>query len=314
MAKYKTEVEAPPVPHMFFEVGDVVETPSGKVFRHYGQGKWAQENYVSFETSPGGGIELTVAGEAYDPLAISPYYHFHGFAGGQVVGDGFLYDQASVNHGSLGANLENATAWALPGFLSLAAPTPVAPRTDVALPPISFDYSAGEKLLVWWLAKASAPAATMSFCGDGNSTARPGLRIRANAAGSFDIALHSISFSARYSLSSSAVAFDGTLHSAGVLIDGESKKYGMWVDESATHPAGQAGYSTLASGGEADTRTASQFYIGSAGTTEGIAASVRAFVVIRLPPGKACPSIALVTDIFKRFRASPGCVLSQGAL
>lgn len=54
MAKYKTEVEAPPVPHMFFEVGDVVETPSGKVFRHYGQGKWAQENYVSFETSPGG--------------------------------------------------------------------------------------------------------------------------------------------------------------------------------------------------------------------------------------------------------------------
>ena len=56
MAKYKTEVEAPPVPHMFFEVGDVVETPSGKVFRHYGQGKWDQENYVSFETSPGGGI------------------------------------------------------------------------------------------------------------------------------------------------------------------------------------------------------------------------------------------------------------------
>lgn len=55
MAKYKTEVEAPPVPHMFFEVGDVVETPSGKVFRHYGQGKWDQENYVSFETSPGGG-------------------------------------------------------------------------------------------------------------------------------------------------------------------------------------------------------------------------------------------------------------------
>lgn len=59
MAKYKTEVEAPPVPHMFFEVGDVVETPSGKVFRHYGQGNWAQENYVSFETSPGGGIGIT---------------------------------------------------------------------------------------------------------------------------------------------------------------------------------------------------------------------------------------------------------------
>lgn len=62
MAKYKTEVEAPPVPHMFFEVGDVVETPSGKVFRHYGQGKWAQENYVSFETSPGGGIASITAG------------------------------------------------------------------------------------------------------------------------------------------------------------------------------------------------------------------------------------------------------------
>lgn len=67
MAKYKTEVEAPPVPHMFFEVGDVVETPSGKVFRHYGQGRWAQENYVSFETSPGGVVRLA-AGE-HDPLA-----------------------------------------------------------------------------------------------------------------------------------------------------------------------------------------------------------------------------------------------------
>ena len=60
MAKYKTEVEAPPAPYMFFEVGDVVETPSGKVFRHYGQGKWAQENYVSFETPPGRVVGIPV--------------------------------------------------------------------------------------------------------------------------------------------------------------------------------------------------------------------------------------------------------------
>ena len=74
MAKYKTEVEAPPVPHMFFEVGDVVETPSGKVFRHYGQGKWAQENYVSFETSPGGGVGIakivSLTQAQYDALVV----------------------------------------------------------------------------------------------------------------------------------------------------------------------------------------------------------------------------------------------------
>lgn len=68
MAKYKTEVEAPPVPHMFFEVGDVVETPSGKVFRHYGQGKWDQENYVSFETSPGGKVGFLVGDTAVAPV------------------------------------------------------------------------------------------------------------------------------------------------------------------------------------------------------------------------------------------------------
>ena len=70
MAKYKTEVEAPPVPHMFFEVGDVVETPSGKVFRHYGQGKWAQENYVSFETSPGGVVEFVAGSERMIHVAV----------------------------------------------------------------------------------------------------------------------------------------------------------------------------------------------------------------------------------------------------
>ena len=85
MAKYKTEVEAPPVPHMFFEVGDVVETPSGKVFRHYGQGKWDQENYVSFETSPGGGVgilgpRMTAAlSKAGDDAA--PRQHLMSFAG-----------------------------------------------------------------------------------------------------------------------------------------------------------------------------------------------------------------------------------------
>lgn len=71
MAKYKTEVEAPPVPCMFFEVGDVVETPSGKVFRHYGRGKWAQENYVSFETSPGGGNRLLAGNLPADMAQLS---------------------------------------------------------------------------------------------------------------------------------------------------------------------------------------------------------------------------------------------------
>lgn len=98
MAKYKTEVEAPPVPHMFFEVGDVVETPSGKVFRHYGQGKWAQENYVSFETSPGGGIPMLSA----VPLARRPMFPknletpLSAYAKQQTLGT--VIDTPSVEH------------------------------------------------------------------------------------------------------------------------------------------------------------------------------------------------------------------------
>lgn len=319
MAKYKTEVEAPPVPHMFFEVGDVVETPSGKVFRHYGQGKWDQENYVSFETSPGGGVELTVAGEAYDPLAISPYYHCHFFAGGQFAGDPKLYDLAGANHGVFGAHLGVAAAWANAGYVSTLDPATGTLDSVIRMPAINFDYLGGEKLIIWWHGACTPEGASVAMLGDGAAAQTiPGWRVRVDPSGKFNIGTHSaVAATSAYSVNSDGIVFDGTPHSFGFVLDGQNRRHGMWSDE-IYQSAFSGEYAVFSGSLEVDTRTSATVNIGSAnpapGTTSGIAVWTRALVILRLPPSVTLPSVQTMTDLFTQLRANPGRLIRAGAI
>src|SRR5687768_15394823 len=88
-------------------------------------------------------------------LKVHPYYHFHGFAGNQVMGDGKFLDLSGINHGVRGANLSDSQMFAVAGFVSTVDPTSVAPDSVIRVPSVNFDYSGGEKLIVWWFGKAT---------------------------------------------------------------------------------------------------------------------------------------------------------------
>lgn len=277
------------------------------------------KEFVMSQTGPGGGIELTVAGEAYDPLAISPYYHFHGFAGGQFAGDPKFFDLAGANHGNFGAHLSVSAAWANAGYVSTVDPATGALDSVIRMPALNFDYLAGEKLIVWWHGACTPEGASAAMVGDGAAAQTvPGWRVRVDPSGKFSLGTHSaVAATNAYSVNSDGIVFDGTPHSFGFVLDGQNRRHGMWSDEIYQSAfAGQ--YAAFSGFLEVDTRTSATVNIGSAnpapGTTGGIAVRTRALVILRLPPSVALPSVQTMTDLFTQLRANPGRLIRAEAI
>jgi len=104
----------------------------------------------------------------------SDAYYFHGFAGDQINGDPKFYDKSGAqNHGSFGANLSNLNAWSNDFYVSTVNPTGGSTDSVIRLPALNFDYSAGEKLIVWWLGIITPEGADASWMGDGFGTSYP---------------------------------------------------------------------------------------------------------------------------------------------
>jgi hypothetical protein len=301
------------------EVGDIVQTPDApiKSWRYLGGGKWEPNDVVRFtETSPGGVVRLSVGGETYDPLAISPYYHFHGFAGGQFAGDPKFFDLAGANHGIFGAHLSVSAAWANAGYVSTVDPATGALDSAIRMPALNFDYAAGEKLVVWWHGACTPEAAQVALIGDGVQNTIPGWRVRVDTTGKFNVGAHSPTRN-DYTINSDGTVFDGTPHSFAFVLDGQNRRVGMWSDE--VYQSSFAGqYTTFTNSTEVDTRTAATVNIGTAnpapGTTGGIAVRTRALVILRLPPSVALPSVQTMTDLFTQLRANPGRLIRAGAI
>ena len=236
-------------------------------------------------------------------------YFFHGFAGAQIAGDAKFYDISGAgNDGSFGANLSNANAWANAGYVTTVNPAGGSTDSVIRIPALNFDYNGGEKLIMWWLGKATPEGSAVSLLGDGFNTTYPGVRIRCNTAGTLQIVAHDASASS-FSSTPSEVAFDGNLHSFAAVLDGQAKKFGIWVDEAYVASLGGA-YATFDSGNARDTRTSNTFNIGTsvpaaAASTEGMVCQTRAFVVLKLSAAKAMPSIATLTPVFQALRRNP---------
>ena len=274
---------------------------------------------VTAVTSPGGGVGLSVGGEAYDPLAISPYYHFHGFAGGQFAGDPKFFDLAGANHGNFGAHLSVSAAWANAGYVSTVDPATGVLDSVIRMPALNFDYLAGEKLIVWWHGACTPEGASVAMMGDGAAAQTvPGWRVRVDPSGKFNVGTHSaVAATSAYSVNSDGIVFDGTPHSFGFVLDGQTRRHGMWSDEIYQSAfAGQ--YAAFSGFTEVDTRTSATVNIGSAnpapGTTGGIAVRTRALVILRLPPSVAVPSVQTMTELFTQLRANPGRLIRAGAI
>ncbi len=240
---------------------------------------------------------------------VNSSYFFHGFAGTQIVGDPKFYDTSGAgNDASFGANLSNANAWANTGYVSTVNPTGGSTDSVIRMPAVNFDYNGGEKLIMWWLGKATPEGSSVSLLGDGFNATYPGVRIRCNTAGTMQLIAVDASASS-FSSTPTEVPFDGTLHSFAAVLDGQAKKFGFWVDE--TYAANLSGaYATFDSGNARDTRTTNTFNIGTsvpaaAASTEGLVTQTRAFVLLKLSASKTMPSIATLTPVFQALRRNP---------
>lgn len=258
--------------------------------------------------------------------AAHPYYFFHGFAGNQMVGDSVFYDMAAGNHGMRGANLSDSEMFANAGFVTTKAPANPY-DTCIRLPNLNYDFSAGEKLFMWWrgVAAGNGIAAESAIMGDGWGTStsgngQRGVQIRTTILGKVYLVLYGATGGT--GAGSTAVCFDGTnAHDFAFMVDGENRKYGMWVD-GVFEPNHANTYQTFSSGTAFDTRNSNTFNLGAAQAAPGSATQpqggeatkVRACVIVRLPASYTTPTVAKVTSAIQALRATPNKLLLASAL
>ena len=250
--------------------------------------------------------------------AVNQFYHFHGFAGNQFAGDPKFFDFAAGNHGVFGANLSNAQAFANAGYVSTVDPATGVTDSVIRIPSLNFDYSGGEKLIVWWLGAATPEGADVTLMGDGSNTTagNQGVRFRMNTNGKLSLVVYGQGNSG-FSGTTTGIPFDGTLHSFAVAFDGANKKYGFWVDE-VLDPVIPNNYASYNAGIDLDTRTTNTWNIGassrSPGGTEGSAVKTRAMVILRLPDSVPLPLASELTPLLNALRANPSKPLAFGAI
>ncbi|MCB1563345.1 MAG: hypothetical protein KDJ75_07210 [Alphaproteobacteria bacterium] len=256
-----------------------------------------------------------------DRVLANAAYHFAGFAGEQITGDGKFFDRSGQDHHALrGADLSDANMFANSGYISTVDPATGVTDSTLHIPSLNFDYAGGEKLILWWLGKTTAEGSSVSWMGDGVGAAYNGIRIRANSNQSAQLALYNSSThpGGLFGGSTSDMLFDGNLHSFGLFLDGENKEYGYWVDEAFDSAFG-ADYLTLGAGASVDTTNANTWNIGTAYPaialpTDGIATQTRALHILRLPSGTSQPSVAAITTLFEKLRAHPSSLILGRAL
>jgi hypothetical protein len=247
--------------------------------------------------------------------AIHSYYHFHGFAGQQSSDDDKFYDMVGLNHASRGANLSIVQLWATAGYASTVDPASGTENSVLRMPSLNFDYAGGEKLIVWWLGKATPEATNFTLIGDGVSTSLHGFQARVKTDGKLDLVL--FGSTAGYSTYSTAAPFDGNLHSIAFAFDGARKEHCIWVDEAVSY-GGNVGFSEFNSGTAHDTKTSNTLNIGHAHaapgqTWESGVVKTRALAVLRLPADYDMPGATTLTSVFQQLRANPGRLISASA-
>ncbi|ODT75482.1 MAG: hypothetical protein ABS69_10740 [Nitrosomonadales bacterium SCN 54-20] len=284
------------------------ETVAG--YRH-GKGSVA-----TFDTATEAALIQQGDAVAYDTNAAHPYYHFHGFSGTQSADDDKFYDLTGLNHASRGANLSTSQLWTTnAGYASTIDPIGGATDSVLRIPNLNYDYAGGEKLIIWWLGKVTAEGSGARMMGDGYGTTAGQWGIRFNLESSGKIQFV-ISDAAEIYSSMPSTSISARLASFAIILDGQSRKHGMWIDEAFAMPGGS--YTVLGSGAAIDTRNSNTFNVGTsyaaaAASTVGIATATRALAILRLPASYAMPSVGTLTNVFQQLRVNPGKLILASA-
>lgn len=246
-----------------------------------------------------------------DRVLANAAYHFAGFAGDQIAGDGKFFDRSGMgNHGVRGADLSDANMFANAGYVSTVNPTGGATDSVIRMPNLNFDYAGGEKLLLWWLGLATPEGSDARILGDGRTaTSRPGISIRAKSTGKIDAWMYGAGGTSGATGISTSTVFDSTLHSFAFWFDGENKQYGVWVDEAVDIAIGSFDVGTVH-----DTTNANTFNIGTSDpvtgvTHDGIACQTRAFHMLRLSSTDTALTQGEITNLLAQLRANPGAAV-----
>jgi len=186
---------------------------------------------------------------------VSPSYHFAGWARDQIASATSFYDQSGMgNHGVFMAGLTAAAAWATPGLLTIANPTGL--NTVLQIPPINFDYGAGESLCVFWRGFSTPEASDQALFGDNGDLVGPvqshGMELKTTSTGKAKFNLRD-SAGALFAGGTTArtVAEAAVEHTFAVVLDGVTRKYGMYVD-GYRDDSFSSNYLTYASGNAPD--------------------------------------------------------------
>jgi hypothetical protein len=244
-------------------------------------------------------------------LAPHPRYFCHLTASNQVADDSTVYDISGAKNHAVkwnAAQLSNAQIWANSGYFSTVNPTSGAYQSALMLPILNFDMVGGESILIYWLGKATPEVASAYFGSDNSGGA--GVLLNMLTTGQLNITMFAPAGN-RSITPTTALPFDGTLHSFAFFYNGTTNTYSTWVDEVAQS-------SDAAFGTRQDTRSSLNFILGSSNTgsfSEGRGAAIqsRVFSILRWSPTDVMPTRAKVEQAIKILRAVPYRPLSTGA-
>lgn len=217
---------------------------------------------------------------------VSSEYHTHFFAPLATGTDRKAWDiSGALSDGVFQTDLSAATAWATAGFLTQPNPSVANALTLVAFPAISWDWSAGDSLFVFWAGRMTPEAAETPWLGDTTGFAfGNGIRLMCSTDGKLKANAYQNSGSVSvWGPTSTAVVFESAVtHSLAVCFSPAGIAF--WSD--GARNAGHAAGFLMPSGGPCSTVNANTLKLGGDGGTtstiqNGPAMQTRALAVLK---------------------------------
>ena len=288
------------------DVGNILISQGGLLYRNdaasgyplvspapdtQGPSEWAQ-----LTATQAAAVQAFIAATV-DPLSVvrSSGYHFHGWAPNQQADLKFWDYSGALNDGNFQTNLDAATAYATANFITQPNPTIASNQSLIALPALSWDWSAGDSLFIFWRGRATPEGADAPLLGDTSGTAANGFRVIVSSSGKLKVNLYQQSGAlSRFSGTGTSTVFETSVtHSTAFIVCPSGLAF--WSDgvRGTTYASGYI----MPSGGAVSTVNATTLKLGGDGGTtasvqNGVACQTQSLVILKGRRAASAPSAA----------------------
>lgn len=247
----------------------------------------------------------------------STEYVTHFYAPLAIDGDTKARDiSGALGDGTFQTNLAASAAWATAGFLTQANPTGVGQLTMVEFPAISWDWSAGDCLFIFWAGRLTPEGSDTVFIGDTTgASAGNGVRVLSSSAGKLKANAYQQSGAlSRFGGTGTSTVFEASVtHTIAVCWHPSGLAY--WSDgaRDATYSSGFL----MPTGGAVSTVNTATLKLGGDGGTSGSiqngpAMQTRALVVLK-GLRSAPPVIADLDALVAALHRNPAALVSAAS-